>query len=114
MQEQLRDLWITEPAFAHCPALLGNCLETPNQDQYDSTWEDAEEDESDAASVPDTELGTSTGKEMDASGHLCHSVSAERRCQRNCALHRECNRAFPCLGRLLKRMASLTEIGIGK
>ena len=92
-QEQLRDLRITEPAFMHCPALLGTCLETPDQEQYDSTQEDTEEDEGDASSVFNAKLDASMGEETDASGHSCHSALADRHCWRNCSLQSECNRA---------------------
>ena len=51
MQEQLKELWIAKSAFYHCPALLGNWPETPDQDHYNSTWEDAEDDESDGRQV---------------------------------------------------------------
>ena len=91
MQEQLRDLQIAELAFPHRPILLGDCPETPDQDQYNSAWEDAEEDEGDATSQPDAKFDASMGKEMDASRHLCRSLLADRHHQRNCALHRECN-----------------------
>ena len=74
MQEQLRDLQITEPAFTHGPALLGSQPETPDQDQYDSVWEDAEEDKGDAMSMLDAKLNASTGKETDASGHLHYQL----------------------------------------
>ena len=40
VQEHLRDLCITEPAFTHCPALLGARPETPDLEQFNSTQED--------------------------------------------------------------------------
>ena len=43
-----------------CPALLGARPETPEYEQFDSTHEDAEEDEGDATSALDTELDAST------------------------------------------------------
>ena len=86
VQEQLRNLQITEPAFAHCPALLGDHPETPDQEQCNSTWEDAKEDEGNATSVLDAKLDASTGEEMDASGYLHCSALVDRRCQRNHAL----------------------------
>ena len=89
MQEQLRDLRITEPTFMHCPVLLGTCPENPDQEQYDSAWEDTKEDEGNATSILDSELDAST----DASGYLHHSVLADRCHQRNHALWREQNRA---------------------
>ena len=78
VQEQLRDLQITELALPHCPALLGDQPKTPDQEQYDSAQEDAKDDEGDATSQLDVNLDASMGKEMDASGHLCHSLSADR------------------------------------
>ena len=89
IQEQLRDLHITEPAFVHCPALFGTHPETPDQEQYNSAWEDAKEDEGDITSALDAELDASTGEEMDASGHSRCSVLAYRHHQRNCAMQRE-------------------------
>ena len=62
MQQQLREMRINEPAFAHCLALLGAHPETPEQEQFDSTQEDAEEDEGDATSMLDAELDASTGQ----------------------------------------------------
>ena len=119
MKEQLRDLWITEPAFAHCPTLLGTHPETPDQEQYDSAR--------DATSLLDAKLDTSTGEEMDASGCSYCSVSAKRHCWRNHALCRECNWAcqefrkpknwwlsFPLFRETTKEDASPTEIGIAK
>ena len=86
VQEQLRDLRITEPTFEHCPALLGARPETPHQEQFDSAWEDAEEDGSNATGVLDAELDASMDKEMDASGHLHCLALADRCCQSNRAL----------------------------
>ena len=40
VQEQLRDLRITEPAIAHHPALLGAWPETLDLEQFDSARED--------------------------------------------------------------------------
>ena len=91
MQEQLRDLQITEPAFPHHPALLGNRPETTDPDQYDSTWEDVEDDEGDATSQMDVNLDASIGEETDTSLHLHCSLSADRCRWKNHALHRECN-----------------------
>ena len=85
---------IIEPAFTHCPALLGACPETPNQEQYYSAWEDTDEDEGDTTSVLDAELNASMGKEMDTSGHLGCSASADRCHWRNHALWREYNWAL--------------------
>ena len=83
MQEQLKDLQITELAFPHCPALLGDRLETPDQDQYDFTQEDTKDDEGDTTSQMDIEFDASTGEEMDASGQSHRSLSADRFHQRN-------------------------------
>ena len=78
MQEQLRDLWITEPAFPHCPSILGDWLEILDQEQYDSAQEDAEDDKGDATSQLDVDLDASNGKDTDASGHLHCSLLADR------------------------------------
>ena len=80
-----------EPAFAHRPALLGARLETPDNKRFDSTHEDAKEDEGDAMSALDAELDASTGEEMDAIGCPAHTPSADRRRRRNHALRREHN-----------------------
>ena len=93
LQEQLRDLWITEPAFAQRTALLGGHPKTPNQEQYNSTWEDTKEDEGNAMSLLDAELDASLDEEMDTSGRSHCSLLADRCCQRNHALCREHNRA---------------------
>ena len=93
LQEQLRDLWITEPAFTQCTALLGGHPKTPNQEQYDSTWEDTKEDEGNAMSLLDAELDASLDEGMDTSGCSHRSLLADRFCQRNHALCRERNRA---------------------
>ena len=93
VHEQLKELLINEPAFVHCPALLGACPETPDQEQYDSTQEDPKQDEGDATSLLDAELDASWGEETDALGHLHRSLSADRHRQRNRALWREHNRA---------------------
>ena len=88
VQQQLGDMNLKESAFAQCPTLLGTQLESPGREQFDSAQEDVEED-SEAASALDAELDTSTGEETDTSGHLARSPSAEWRCQRNRAMHRE-------------------------
>ena len=93
LQEQLRDLWITEPAFAQRTALLGGHPKTPNQEQYNSTWEDTKEDEGNATSLLDAELDASLDEEMDTSRCSHCSLLADRCCQRNHALCREHNRA---------------------
>ena len=94
MQQQLKELNLDEPTFAHCPALLGARPETPEHEQFDSAHEDAKEDEGDATSILDAELDASMGEETDATGHLAHTPSAERHRQRNCTLRREHNRAW--------------------
>ena len=78
MQQQLKELNLDEPAFMHHPALLGTRPETPEHKQFDSTHEDAEEDEGDATSILDAELDVSMGEETDATGHPAHTPSAER------------------------------------
>ena len=93
VQQQLREMNFDQPAFAHHPALLGARLETPENERFDSTCEDAEEDEGDTTSTVDAELDASTGKETDATGCQARMPSADRRCRRNRALRRECNRA---------------------
>ena len=64
----------------------------PEREQFDSAQEDAEEG-GEATSALDAELNAGTGREMDASGHLARSPSAERRHQRNRAMCRECTHA---------------------
>ena len=61
MQQQLREMNFDEPAFAHRPALLGAWPETLENEQFDSTREDAKEDEGGATSMLDSELDASTG-----------------------------------------------------
>ena len=68
MQQQLRELNLDEPAFAHCPVLLGAQPETPENERFDSAHEDAEEDEGDATSALDAKLNANMGEEMDATG----------------------------------------------
>ena len=93
VQQQLREMNFDEPAFAHCPALLGARLETPENERFDSAREDTKEDEGDTTSVADAELDASTGEETDTTGCPGRMPSADRRCQRNRALRRERNRA---------------------
>ena len=78
MQQQLREMNFDEPAFAHRPALLGARLETPENEQFDSTCKDAKQDEGDATSALDTELDASMGEETDATGCPAHTPSADR------------------------------------
>ena len=93
VQQQLREMNFDEPAFAHCPALLGAQSETPENERFDSAREDAEEDEGDAMSMVDAELSASMGEETDATGCPHRTPSADRRRQRNRALRREHNHA---------------------
>ena len=93
MQQQLREMNFDEPAFAHCPALLGTRPETPENERFDSAREDAKEDKGNATSMVDAELDASTGEEMDATGRPARTPSADRHCRRNHALMREHNRA---------------------
>ena len=81
---------LEEPAFAQRPTLLGAQPESPEHEQFDSTREDAEEEDGRTTSTLDAELDASTGKEMDASGHPARMSSAERCHRRNCAMRREC------------------------
>ena len=80
---------LEESAFAQCPTLLGAQPESPEREQFDSTWEDAEEEDGKATSTLDTEHDASTGEETDASGHLAWTSSAERCHRRNLAMRRE-------------------------
>ena len=77
VQQQLEEMNLEESTFAQRPTLLGAEPESPECEQFNSAWEDAEED-GEAASTLDAELDTSTGKETDASGHLARTPSAER------------------------------------
>ena len=69
---------LEESTFAQCPTLLGAQPESPEREQFDSTQEDAEEEDGKATSTLDTELDASTGEETDASGHPARTSSAER------------------------------------
>ena len=89
VQQQLGEMNLEESAFAQRPTLLGAQPESPEREQFDSAREDAEEEDSKAASVLDTELDASTGEETDASGHPAQMPSAEWRHQRNCTMCRE-------------------------
>ena len=88
VQQQLGDMNLEESAFAQCPTLLGTQPESPGCEQFNSAWEDIEED-SKATSALDAELDASTGEETDTSGCPAQSPSAERRCRRNRAMRRE-------------------------
>ena len=91
MQQQLKELNFDEPAFPHCPALLGARPETLEYEQFYSAHEDAEEDEDDAMSALDAKLDASMGKETDASGRPAQMPSADRHQRRNRILGRERN-----------------------
>ena len=77
VQQQLGEMNLEESAFAQCPTLLGTQPESPECEQFDSARKDAKEDGK-VASTLDAELDTSTGEEMDASGHPARTPSAER------------------------------------
>ena len=78
IQQQLGEMNLEESAFAQRPTLLGTQPESPECEQFDSTWEDAKEDGK-ATSALDAKLDASTGEETDTSGHPARSPSAERR-----------------------------------
>ena len=89
VQQQLREINLEESTFAQCPTLLGAQPESPEHEQFDSGWEDAEEEDGKTTSALDAKLDASTGEEMDASGHPAWMSSAERCHRRNRAMHRE-------------------------
>ena len=101
-----RELNLDEPAFAHRPTLLGARPETPEYKWFDSTRQDAKEDEGDATSMLVTELDASMGEETDATGSPAHTPSADRHQWRNHALRREHNRAWWEFRRLKNRQLS--------
>ena len=78
VQQQLGEMNLEESTFAQHPTLLGTQPESPEHEQFDSAWEDTEED-GEATSAFDAKLDASTGEEMDASGHPAQMPSAERR-----------------------------------
>ena len=80
---------LEESTFAQRPTLLGAQPESPKREQFDSAWEDTEEEVGEAASTLDAELDASMGEETDASGRLARASSAERHCRRNCTVRRE-------------------------
>ena len=94
VKQQLGEMNLEESAFAQRPTLLGTQLESPEREQFDSAWEDAEEEDGKATSTLDTKLDASTGEETDASGRPAWTSSAERHHQRNHAMRRECTRAW--------------------
>ena len=93
IQQQLGEMNLEESTFAQHPTLLGAQPESPECEQFDSTWEDTEEADGKATSTLDAELDTSTGEEMDTYGCLAQMSSAERHHLRNRAMHRERTRA---------------------
>ena len=124
VQQQLGDMNLEESAFAQRPTLLGAQLESPECEQFDSAWEDAEEEDGKVTSTLDAKLNASTGEETDASGRPTRMPSAEPRCQRNRTMHRERTlhegnfggpridaSVSPCSGKLPRRMLSLTVTG---
>ena len=92
IQQQLGEMNLEESTFAQRPTLLGTQPESPECEQFDSAQEDSEEEDGEATSTLDAELDASKGEETDTSGRLAQTSSAERRCQRNCAMCRECTR----------------------
>ena len=68
VQQQLGEMNLEESTFAQRPTLLGTQPESPKREQFDSTREDAEEEDGEATSALDAELDTSTGEETDAPG----------------------------------------------
>ena len=79
VQQQLGEMNLEESTFAQCPTLLGAQLDSPEHEQFDSAWEDAEEEDGEATSMLDAELDASMGEETDASGRPARTPSAERR-----------------------------------
>ena len=88
IQQQLGEMNLEESTFAQCPTLLGAQQESPDREQFDSAWEDAEEDGK-ATSTLDAKLDASTGEETGASWHPAQTPSAEWRRRRNRTMHRE-------------------------
>ena len=93
VQQQLGEMNLEESAFAQHPTLLVAQLESPECEQFDSTREDAEEEDEEATSALDAELDASMGEEMDASGHPARTSSAEWHHWRNRTMCREHTRA---------------------
>ena len=67
---------LEESAFAQRPTLLGAQPESLEREQFDSAWEDAEEEDGEATSALDAKLDASTGKEMDTYGRPARMSSA--------------------------------------
>ena len=85
VQQQLREMNFNEPTFAQ--------PESPEREQFDSAWEDVEEEEGSATSALDAEPDASMGEETEASGCSPRVPSAEKHRQRNHAMWRERTRA---------------------
>ena len=68
---------LKESTFAQRPTLLGAQPESPEHEQFNSTREDAEEEDGKATSTLDAKLDASTGEETDASGCPGRTSSAE-------------------------------------
>ena len=92
VQQQLGEMNLEESTFAQRPTLLGAQPESPECEQFDSTQEDAKEEDGKATSALDAELDASMGEETDASERPARMSSAEQHHRRNGAMHRECTR----------------------
>ena len=77
VQQQLGEMNLKESTFTQRPTLLGTQLDSPECEQFDSAWEDTEEEDGEATSALDAELDASMGKETDASGLPAQTSSAE-------------------------------------
>ena len=62
VQQQLKEMNFDEPTFVQHPALLGAQLDSPEREQFDSAWEDAEEEEGGTTSALDAEINASMGE----------------------------------------------------
>ena len=90
MQQQLRELNFDEPAFEQRPPLLGAQPESPECEQF---YQEDIKEEGGVTSGLDAKLGASTGEETEVSGCPDRAPLAERHCQRNRVMRRECARA---------------------
>ena len=122
MQQQLRELNFDEPAFEQRPPLLGAQPESPEHEQFDSAWEDVEE-EGGVTSGLDAELGTSTGKETEVSGcpRLRGVAEETRSCRGSVLGHDEISGCleinafvFRCSEKPLKKMLFPIETGVAR
>ena len=93
IQQQLGEMNLEESALAQHPTLLEAQPESPEHEQFDSAWEDAEEEDGKAASALDAELNASTGEETDVCGRPAQMPSTEQHHRRNRAMCRERTRA---------------------